>query len=89
MIKNINIVETAELGFDPDCDCYRCERLRMEAIWQDTDDECDCYTRYNYERNLLNAVWQDDMEDEWDGDEADDEDHYWESEGDVIMAQWD
>jgi len=64
MIKNINIADDTELGFDPDCDCYRCERLRMDAIWDDADDE-------------------------WDDDEADDEDHYWESEGDVIMAQWD
>lgn len=58
MSKNINIVEAAELGFDPDCDCYRCGHLRLEAIWQDADDEWDDDEAY-CEDGYLDASYED------------------------------
>ena len=57
MIENINIAEDAELGFDPDCDCYRCERLRMDAIWDDTP-EPEFFAEYP-EDGYLDASYED------------------------------
>lgn len=34
-------------NFDPNCDCYECERLALEAIWEGIDPTVPAYIEYN------------------------------------------
>lgn len=68
-------IEEAEANFDEDCDCYNCERLRMESYWDGYDEAED------------NGYDEIDSEDDYPNDISDAEyEDYW---SDARMAYWD